>query len=522
MAYLSVDIVWGGRGFIRHHPVDLVVRLQAQATKSLSDYDSLSEEFMKRLALVLLGLLSTTIFAAVPVPVCTDTYFTPAAAAQASVRADGRHFRADDGRYVLLRGVNATGDAKMPPFKTVTSPAVLDPLPGWGINTIRLLFTWEAFEAAPCDYNQDYLDYYEQAVQWAAERDLYVIVDFHQDAFSRYALNGCGEGFPEWALTSQLARATPDNGPACAGWGSAALFSGQNAQAFRRFFEDDNQAYSHYVAMTRRVAARLARYPNVVGYDLLNEPWSDGATLTAFYGVVGAAIREQHPSAMLFFEPESPVIGPLIPVLFAGIKPPPLDNLVLAPHYYDGAVMSVGSWLWISPGLVLSQWKQKADGWNMPMLLGEFGSPANVWNARDYLEAHYQWLDENFVAGTQWSYTPGWTPEAKDGWNREDLSIVDDKMQLRSALFVPRPYPQKTAGLPVKFARGSNGFQYTWINDPTLGGGRTEFYLPAGYAQGKHWQVTPKSAAVVCSVTGDVSAVCESAYSGSVTIGLRR
>ncbi len=102
--------------------------------------------------------------------VCNGDPPRPMAPAMAEVRADGRHFRTRDGRYVLLRGVNATGDSKLPPFKTLTSPTLLDPLPGWGINTLRFLFIWEAFEPAPCDFREDYLAYYEQGVKWAAER----------------------------------------------------------------------------------------------------------------------------------------------------------------------------------------------------------------------------------------------------------------------------------------------------------------------------------------------------------------
>ena len=45
-----------------------------------------------------------------------------------------------------------------------------------------------------------------------------MIIDFHQDAFSRFAVSGCGEGFPAWALPPAVKPATPDNGPACAQW----------------------------------------------------------------------------------------------------------------------------------------------------------------------------------------------------------------------------------------------------------------------------------------------------------------
>ncbi len=462
-------------------------------------------------------------FAVTPVTVCSDVPASSAhAAASAPVHADGTSFRAADGRYVMLRGVNAAGNSKVPPFKAMNAPELFDPLPGLGVNTIRLLFTWEAFEPTQCGYSEDYLAYYEQAIKWAAERNMYVIVDFHQDAFSRNALDGCGEGFPLWALTGKVAPATPDNGPACKDWGSKATFSAQNSLVFDRFFNyDDNQALSHYLEMLRRVSARTAQYPNVIAYDIINEPWSNGKTLNPFYRMAGEIIRQNHPSAMLFFEPEMPVMGPLVPIAFSGVTPPPLGNVVLAPHYYSPTVMSIKFWLWEDPGAALSQWKAKTDQWNIPMFLGEFGSPHEVSNSAAYMEANYKWLDSAFVSGTQWSYTPGWTDQSKDGWNMEDLSIVDNTMKVRSSLFTPRPYPQKTAGKPLYFKRHSKGFSYSWMNDPALGNGRTEFYVPDGY-QTSTWTSYPGAAKLSCKATSQHLAECASTYKGLVSVNLTR
>ena len=97
----------------------------------------------------------------------------------------------------------------------------LDPLPGWGVNVLRLLFTWEAYEPSPGTYDDAYLSYYEGVVDAAAARGLWVVVDFHQDAFSRASIGGCGEGFPQWAVPPTVTPAAPDNGADCANWGSA-------------------------------------------------------------------------------------------------------------------------------------------------------------------------------------------------------------------------------------------------------------------------------------------------------------
>jgi hypothetical protein len=65
------------------------------------------------------------------------------------LKIQGPHLLDPQGRIVLLRGINGAGHAKVPPFVSFRTPEELDPLPGWGFNTLRLLFTWEAYEPKP-------------------------------------------------------------------------------------------------------------------------------------------------------------------------------------------------------------------------------------------------------------------------------------------------------------------------------------------------------------------------------------
>ena len=139
-----------------------------------------------------------------------------AAHASSELRVDGSRFADGAGRTVILRGVGVGGNAKVPPFQAITSTSQLDPLPGWGVNAVRLLFTWEAYEPTNGGYDASYLSYITGVVDDAWKRGIYVVVDFHQDAYSRYALGGCGEGFPSWALPPTVTPAKPDNGTACA------------------------------------------------------------------------------------------------------------------------------------------------------------------------------------------------------------------------------------------------------------------------------------------------------------------
>src|SRR5712671_2938649 len=104
---------------------------------------------------------------------------TRTAGASAELTVEGTHFRDARGGAVVLRGVNVAGNAKVPPFRAVRSPAELDPLPGWGMNVIRLLFIWEAYEAELGAYDETYLDAVTATAEAAWARGLYVVLDFH-------------------------------------------------------------------------------------------------------------------------------------------------------------------------------------------------------------------------------------------------------------------------------------------------------------------------------------------------------
>src|SRR5262249_23634616 len=139
----------------------------------------------------------------------------------------GKYFKDPSGRTVILRGVNLAGSSKIPAFLALprrdaavgtgvllingvmdTSAfdfignsdfSELDPLVTWGMNVIRLLFVWEAYEPFEGKQVQKYLDYLTRIADEAWSHGIYTIVDFHQDGYSRF-FGGCGEGFPKWTI----------------------------------------------------------------------------------------------------------------------------------------------------------------------------------------------------------------------------------------------------------------------------------------------------------------------------------
>lgn len=411
----------------------------------------------------------------------------------------GRFLLDERGGTVTLRGLNIGGDSKVPPFRAIDDASQLDVLADWGVNVVRLLFAWEAFEPERDRFDETYWGYYLATVDALHERGVHVIVDFHQDGFSRYATGGCGDGLPRWALGGCAKPLPPDNGPLCASWGIMAVLDPITAGCFRDFYADKVGVRTSYLNMLSNVAERLADHEAILGYDMLNEPSGDEASeIATLYEDAAKALREQDPDAVLFVSPGM--------LTSAGqqteLPKPHFDNFVYAPHYYDAAVSQLATWLGTDLSEPFATMSQKAYEWNVPLFLGEFGAPAEGIRSDAYIDEFYAQLDRHLASGAQWNFTPHWTPAEKDGWNGEDFSIVDDRGELRATYRI-RPYPARTAGAPMSFSvTGHSGDPHVtlaWEHDPDLG--ETVIFAPAALFHDN--PLVETSEGTQCSYTSD-------------------
>jgi endoglycosylceramidase len=417
-----------------------------------------------------------------PVPGKTQPWALPSTTSPL-LRISGRHFIDPAGRVVILRGVSLACAAKVPPFQAITAPSDLDPLPWLGFNVIRVLFVWEAYEPFPGCYDEQYLARVAAVAVAAWERGLYVIVDFHQDGFSRYVSRGCGCGFPAWAVSPLARQALPNNNPGRSlFWPFLVATDPSMHGSFHDFYADVQGVRTRFLQMVARVSQAFRTVPGVIGYDLLNEPWGhEVQELAPLYLDAGSVILARHPSALLFLQ------GHVTTNMGLQTKLPrlALPNLVYAPHYYKPLPIVLGRWHGAVHPMdrAFARMNAVTESWDVPLFLGEFGMPADVENADVYVAALHDRLDAFLASGAHWNYTPTWTEAARDGWNGENFNILSRDGTARPN-FRPRPYPRLTAGLPRRFVyhepqppvQGAS-LEFVWDHCPQRGA--TELFVPA-------------------------------------------
>lgn len=157
-----------------------------------------------------------------------------------------------------------------------------------GLDVVRVALSWSLLEPAPGRYSEAYLARVHQVVGWARAAGLRVILDLHQNAYSRYVgrssrppipggvapgLNDY-DGAPAWATFT-------DSLP-------SEKFLGQREvnpavfEATTSFWLNRAGIQDRYIAALAALARGFVNDSDVLGYGVYNEPWPGWVPPPAF------------------------------------------------------------------------------------------------------------------------------------------------------------------------------------------------------------------------------------------------
>lgn len=230
-----------------------------------------------------------------------------------------QRFVDEHARTLMLRGVNLAGSSKIPsaprveppdekffdyrnvsfvgrPFALQDADEHLERLRAWGLTFLRFVVTWEAIaHRGPDEYDNAYLDYVRAVIQKAGEYGFRVLIDPHQDVWSRFT---GGDGAPGWTLEAvgfDLKNMTPTGAamlhhthrrrPPLLVWATnyarlapatmfTLFYAGDTFAPATKIHQQSAQEFlqTQYIGAFSKLAERLRDVECVVGYEVMNEP----------------------------------------------------------------------------------------------------------------------------------------------------------------------------------------------------------------------------------------------------------
>ncbi|MDQ6721028.1 MAG: cellulase family glycosylhydrolase [Candidatus Dormibacteraeota bacterium] len=223
----------------------------------------------------------------------------------------GQPYIADDhGRMVLLHGAIPQG---LIDFYSGADPSRIDPPPyypvdpaaydgtcpensstmpapplcqsdlgqmaAFGFNSLRLPLSWSLLEPERGKFNRLYVDRVAQVVGWARAARMYVIIDMHQNAYSRFVGRVSSPPWPGGKVvdlryyTGAPAWATITDGFPPEQYGGQRELNPAGLEANSNFWYDRIGIQDEYIAAIAVLAKRFKDDSTVVGYSPFNEPF---------------------------------------------------------------------------------------------------------------------------------------------------------------------------------------------------------------------------------------------------------
>ncbi|BDA77696.1 hypothetical protein LPTSP3_g06260 [Leptospira kobayashii] len=353
------------------------------------------------------------------------------------------------GREVSFRGFNISGNMKLAehgfkPFQNESDAEIAFARLGktTGSNIIRFTIAWEGVHPSVDTIDYTYLDAIIAQMRKATAKKMYILLDYHQDLFSRHLFNKnswhTGNGAPVW-ITKGGSYPSEYCGFICASWSQNNLTNEAIRRGFRNFWNNSSLSTS---AGTRNMQTEFIwqigktssyikekltaeEFAYVLGLDPFNEPvdggmegltpasW-DNQKLWPMYRKVRTVLDQNGwENKWVFAEPlvfwNTNVGSAIVPPTGGGhLLTPPGPGFVFNSHFYDAGRMGTDL-----TGIdnatyfkYLDEIRKESRFLNIPVFLSEFGMWLKGTGAKDtprMLNAVYQAMEVS--DGTQSSKT---------------------------------------------------------------------------------------------------------------------
>jgi endoglycosylceramidase len=322
-----------------------------------------------------------------------------------------------------------------------------------------------------------------------------------------------GEGFPDWATINEVPPTNLFGFP-------GNYFTPAVMRAFDNLWTNA-ELRTHYAESWRRVAAHFASKRNVIGYDLMNEPWAgtqwatcanpigcpvfSNLFLQPFMEQSAAAIREAGGTGVVFWEPD--VTNDFGAGNSVGLARPfadPNNGISFHPYCLIGG-LAPGISREDDPACPVQEsltYRQQATASSRngsALLVTEFGASDELADIARVAEL----ADQNMVGWTYWHYgswsDPTGNPSA-EGMFAGDLQRPGSLKQPKADVLI-RTYPQAIAGRPVSFSFDpeSKAFTLVFDADPAIDA-PTQIFVPVARHYGGHYTVSVEGPASVTSL----------------------
>lgn len=415
------------------------------------------------------------------------------------------------GYYRVLHGPNVA--YKVPPYL----PPIIDHydaensfseedairLRSWGTTVIRLTFYWEGVEPAKEQYNQTYIGNMKKIVEICDKHNIEVLLDLHQDAASKYY---CGEGIPDWAVVRRPDFPAPlthkmeydeEGYPTIETCLKTVFpnyyFSYAVQELFQDFYSNKRGIRDNFANMWKQIVYAFKDSPNVIGYEIMNEPWvgniyerpsrfffGGDENLYTLYKHLHDIIREIDQKKIVMFE------NSFTDSMTHSLKKTPASDewknrLMHSYHLYCSTIGDPTSNLFCNAMHIFqdNSYEAMRRRWGVGGFLTEFGAISGAPGpGLDTMEYLVERVAKNFHSWAYWQYkfykdfTTCARPSDEEGYVDVKGEIFVDKMRI-----LARPYAHQICGEPLTTSWNEGVYEFKFKANAECARQTTHFYL---------------------------------------------